>query len=171
MNKQNRELATATVVLSAVAVGLNGLSILACGLIFLFSFITTNQLFESSATIGGVSGPTSIYMTSSGFSDFFGIFSAFIVVIAIISLLLLALKIVALVFAVKGKNQNNRKYVLVAAILNMVNVATMNLLSIAAAICGFILFDAMGKEKLPNIESGGVDKNQQTEENIYAMIK
>lgn len=137
MNKKDKELLNATVILSAVSVAITALAFLGIALI---GTIVMVNVFEFQSL-------------------------PYVAVIGIICTVGMAVKIVALVFAVKSKRENSRSYVLVAAILHSVSGLSGDFLSIAAAVCGYILYSNMGDEEVltpQNITSENGD-------NIYGM--
>lgn len=143
MNNKNKDLSTAVVVLSAIALGLQLFGIMA------FWLLLSMTLFVSA------------------FGEMFFGLVGFLVVCVIASIIL---HILALVFAVKGAKQNSRGYILTSSILNAVCILVGDIVSVAAAVCGFILCYKMDEEKTEDGQNENIDGGLNIcKDNIYGM--
>ncbi len=144
MNNKNKDLSTAVVVLSAIALGFQVFCIMALGLFWSMNLII---------------------------SEFAEIFSMLVGMVAIYVIASLALHILALVFAVKGVKQNLHGYILTASILNTVCLIFGDLVSTAAAVCGYILYYYMKEEdKTDETQDKDIDGGLNIyKDNIYGM--
>lgn len=144
MNNKNKDLSTAVVVLSAIALGLQLFGIMA------FWLLLSMTLFLSA------------------FGEMFFGLVGFLAVCVIASLVL---HILALVFAVKGTKKNSRGYILTASILNAVCILVGDFVSVAGAVCGFILcYNISEQEKSDEMKNENIDGGLNIcKDNIYGM--
>ncbi len=159
MNNKNKELMNAVVVLSWISLVFSAIAVSVAFACICFAMLPMGAIMADTAIIGGADGPTSIAL--SGTLGFGGIMMAFAVIALIVAL---AMKICAVVFATKAKNHNSRGYLLVASILNAIGLLSGDVIAIAGAICGFILYSDMG-----NQEMGDDVKVEEYPDNTYGM--